>query len=291
MHRFLASCLLGALMTGISSIAWRPAAAQATPNLNKESRNRGSRTGDALPPPPAGKSTVLGGQIEEVNPVLDQLTLKVFGGHSVKILFDARTRVYLDGKRMSLLDLHAENHASVQTVLDGENIFAVSIHMLSQSPKGEYQGQVVSYNRDSGELTVSSVLSREPVRLRVPENTSVSRKGQAAFTSEASGTADLRPGALVAIDFQSDGKGHAVASHIDILATPGSAFVFSGRISLLNLAEGSLVLVNPQDNRSYEVFFDQAHLPAVKKLHEGDNVTVTASFTGTHYTVSSIRTY
>ena len=286
MHRFLASFLLGAFMTAVLSMAWLPAAAQATPNLNGD-----STAGSALPPPPPGKSTVLGGEIQEVNPVLDQLTLKVFGGNSVKILFDARTKVYLDGKKMSLLDLHPENHASVQTVLDGNNIFAVSIHMLSQSPKGECQGQVVSYNRGPGELTVSSVLSREPVRLRVPENTPVSRKGQAAFASEASGASALRAGALVAVDFHSDGNGHAVASHIDILATPGSAFVFSGRISRLNLANGTLVLVNAQDNRSYEVFFDSAHLPALKQLHEGDNVTVTASFTGARYMVSSIRTY
>lgn len=286
MHRFVASVLRGAFMTAVLSFVWLPAAAQPAPNANPD-----SRAGSALPPPPSGKSTVLGGEIQEVNPVLDQLTLKVSGGHAVKVLFDARTKIYLDGKRMSLLDLHPENHASVQTVLDGNNIFAISIHMLSASPKGEYQGQVVSYDRGSGELTVSSVLSREPVRLRVPENTPVSRKGQASFASAAAGASDLRAGSLVAVDFHSDGKGHAVASHIDILATPGSAFVFSGRISRLNLADGTLVLVGAQDNRSYEVFFDHAQLQAVKQLHEGDNVSVTASFTGNRYTVSSIRTY
>jgi len=44
-----------------------------------------------LPPIPTGKSTVIGGEIRSVDPVRDQVTLKVFGGNdTMKVLFDER---------------------------------------------------------------------------------------------------------------------------------------------------------------------------------------------------------
>ena len=67
----------------------------------------------------AGESTVMGGEIRSVDPVQDQFQLKVFGQRPMKILFDARTQVYRDGKKIPLRDLGSEEHASVQTVLDG----------------------------------------------------------------------------------------------------------------------------------------------------------------------------
>jgi hypothetical protein len=62
---------------------------------------------------PQGKSTVIGGTISNVDPIADRLNLKIFGGRSMKILFDERTQVYRDGVKTSLRDLHANDHASV----------------------------------------------------------------------------------------------------------------------------------------------------------------------------------
>ena len=62
-----------------------------------------------LPPIPPGKSTVIGGAIHDVDPVRDQFMLKVFGGKSMKILFDERTQVYRDGKKTPLRDLRAND--------------------------------------------------------------------------------------------------------------------------------------------------------------------------------------
>ncbi len=55
----------------------------------------------ALPAPPAGKPTVIGGIIRSVDPVRDQMSLRVFGGKPMKMLFDVRTQVFRDGKRVS----------------------------------------------------------------------------------------------------------------------------------------------------------------------------------------------
>ncbi len=104
---------------------------------------------DTLPPRPPGKSTVIGGAIQNIDPVRDQFTLKVFGGKPMKILFDERTQVYRDGKRTPLRDLRPDDHASVETVLDGTKVFALSVHVLSQLPEGERQGQVMDYNPGS----------------------------------------------------------------------------------------------------------------------------------------------
>jgi hypothetical protein len=53
------------------------------------SESAGSTTNlPSLQPAPKGKSTILGGEIRNVDPVRDQLTLRVFDQHQLKTLFD-----------------------------------------------------------------------------------------------------------------------------------------------------------------------------------------------------------
>ena len=124
-----------------------------------------------------GKSTVIGGAIQNVDPVRDQFTLKVFGGKPMKILFDERTQIYRDGKRAPLRDLRPDDHASVETVLDGTKVFALSVHVLSQLPEGDRQGQVMDYNSEARELTVSDIMGQGPLKLRVPIDTPILHVG------------------------------------------------------------------------------------------------------------------
>ncbi len=236
-----------------------------------------------LPSTPAGQSTVIGGAIRDVDPVRDQFTLKIFGARSMKILYDERTQLYRDGVKIPLRDLRADAHASVQTVLDGTNVFAVSIHILSQSPEGEVHGQVLNYNPATGILTVSDPLFREPVELLVPTETPVVGVGQAA-----AGPSDLHQGALVDIKFKPGNEGRGVSSQIEILAAPGSTFVFTGKVSFVDLHSGRLVLIDPRDDESYQVSFDPARFPASRELREGTNVTVTADFDGARYVARAI---
>jgi hypothetical protein len=242
----------------------------------------------ALPTAPRGNSTILGGQIQSVDPVRDELTLRVFGQRSMKILFDERTEVYLDGKRISLNDLHLDAHASVQTVLDGTNVFALSIHILSRLPEGEYQGRVLSYDPATSELTIEAALSHEPLRLFVPPSTSVVLQGQASLSSAPSGLSDLVKGSLVSVKFESGKEGHGVASQIAILATPGSTFLFSGNLSTVDMHSGSLVLVDPRDDHIYQIFFNSDHLVKSQNLHDGEHIRVTATFDGSRYVASAI---
>lgn len=244
-----------------------------------------------LPTVPAGTTTVIGGAIRSVDPVRDQITLKVFGGSQMKILYDARTQYYRDGVKTPLTKLHSENHASVETVLDGTKVFAISIHTLSRSPEGESQGQVLSYNPTTRELTIGSVLSREPIQLNVPEGTPIVRTGQAAAASASatSTTSDLVKGTLVSVQFRPGNKGHGIASQIAILAVPGTTFVFSGNVSFLDLHARRMVLLDPRDNQSYTISFDPAQFPVSQKMHVGDHLTVKATYDGVRYVASAIK--
>jgi hypothetical protein len=242
----------------------------------------------SLPPVPKGKSTILGGEIRNVDPVRDQLTLRVFGQHPIKVLFDERTQVYMDGKQISLLKLGPAGHASVQTVLDGVNVYALSIHMLSQMPQGEYQGHVLAFDPGTRELTLSGAVSRQPFKVLVPASTPVIRRGQEQFTAQPSGESDLVKGALLSVEFESGKPGQGVASQIAVLATPGSSFIFTGNISALDMHAGSFILTDPKDDRIYQVFFDASQVPASKTLHEGDHVRVIANFDSGRYVASSL---
>lgn len=257
----------------------------------------------SLPPMPRGKSTVIGGSIRGVDRVRDQLTLDVFGGRKLKVLFDERTQIYRDGVKSSLRDLRAGDHVSVETVLDGTTVFARSVRMLSVLPEGECQGQVMSYDpsdrlpgdRFPGdhELTVRDALSRQPVKFRIPAGTAVVRQGQAVSPVADLGHVDLGPadlvtGTLISVKFRSDAKGHGVASQVVILATPGTAFVFVGNVASLDVHSGLLVVVDPRDDKRYDVFFDAARFPVSRDLHEGADVTVTADFDGARYVASAI---
>ncbi len=242
----------------------------------------------ALPSAPQGMSTILGGSIMSIDHVRDELTLKVFGQRPTKILFDERTQVFRDGKKISLRDLTSADHASVQTMLDGTNVFAISIHILSRSPAGEIQGNVLNYNPETRILTVGAVQLRDPVKLLLPANTRVFREGQSQFSSASSGVSDLVNGALISVTFESDKDGRGVASQIAILAIPGSAFVFSGNLSSLDMHTGLLVLVDPRDDKSYQISFDPVRLQATQNLREGVHIRVVATYDGTHYIASAL---
>jgi hypothetical protein len=126
------------------------------------------------------------------------------------------------------------------------------------------------------------------MKLLVPANTPVVHKGHDSSPSVPSGESDLVKGSLISIEFTSGKKGGGVASQIAILATPGSAFVFSGSLSSLDMHTGQLVLVDPRDNQSYQIHFNPTQLPASRNLHEGDNVRVTAKYDGTRYVASAL---
>jgi hypothetical protein len=241
-----------------------------------------------VPPLPPGKSTILGGQIREIDPVRDRFVLHVYGEKPMKILFDARTQLFLDGNKVPLHDLKAADHASVQTMLDGDKIFAVSVHILSQSPRGAFEGRVLDYDQGSGVLTLENPGSQQPFQVRVTSDTTVKREGQSGFTAGNGGQADLVPGALISLSFESDSRGRGAAREITVLATPGASFVFSGVVTALNVASGYMMVTDSRDQRGYQIHFNPQD-PVVLRLHMGDHVRVTADYDGNRYAATRIE--
>lgn len=283
--------VLAALMLGSLALAVQAAKSQQEQFSQTNSASVGAGPNGNLPVLPAapqGKSTILGGKIERVDPVRDQFLLDIYGQRPMKILYDERTQVFRDGVKVPLRRLGPEGRASVQTVLDGTNVFAISIHVLTHSAEGDCQGRVVSYDPGANILAIASDISPEPVRLRVAAETSIARIGEPEFTATRSGLPDLVPGTLVEATFASAADGRDVATRITVLAVPGAGFVFYGNITFLDLNTGMLTLVDPRDERSYEIHFNPSRLPVSGSLHPGESVSVAANYNGTQYTANNI---
>jgi len=274
----------------LSNVASQSTAPSAATNSGAATPSTASAAVSSLPPSPKGKSTVIGGEITKVDPVRDQFMLKVFGakGKPIKILYDERTQVFENGKRVRLLDLHPVDHASIETTLDGTTIFALRIHTLSQLPEGETQGRVINFNPQNGELTLNTALSKEAITLRIPSDIGVSTVGQHANAGRPGNLSDITRGSLLDVKFTSGKSGHGVATHIDILATPGSAFIFDGNLAFLDAHAGRLTVVDPSDDQSYQITYDPAHFHVSNDLHAGSRVRVATTFDGSKYVASEI---
>lgn len=235
-----------------------------------------------LLPKATGKTTLVGGTIRKLDNVRDQVTIRVFGGRDVVVLFDDRTRFYRDGLAASSRDLQTGVRVYVDTAMAGSDIFARNVRILTQSANGESNGQVQSYDASSGELEVRDVLAANPEKFRMAPNAIILRDGH------TSSKAELRPGTLVSLKFSPSTDGPGVVREISILAEPGGQFVFAGRVSHLDLHIGLLVVVDPRDSKSYDIHFNPAMPGLEESLREGVDVTVSTSFDGTNYTANSI---
>lgn len=235
-----------------------------------------------LLPQPRGKTTLLGGTVRNLDYVRDKVTVRVFGGRDVVVLFDDRTHFYRDGVAASARELQSGARVYVDTSMAGSDIFARNIRILSQAANGESNGQIESYDPKSGELLVRDVLAAEPTKFHLEPNASVLRDGHPATN------ADLHPGTLVSLKFGPSANGPGVVREITILAEPGGQFVFAGRVTHLDVHSGLLVVADPRDSKSYDIHFDPAMGGIEDRLQEGVDVTVTTSFDGANYVAKSI---
>src|SRR4029077_15196003 len=177
MGRFLSVLFLSGLAYAqLASSAPHDAAIQ--PTSSAVSPNNANDTASLLPdlpPLPKGPASVLGGTVRNLDRVRDRIVLHVFGGRDMVLLFDGRTHVYRDGQTASIGALTSGEHVSIDTVLDGKDVFARNIRILTQSPHGQSSGQVLNYDPGRQELSLRDALSPEPIKLRLAGNTVVLR--------------------------------------------------------------------------------------------------------------------
>jgi hypothetical protein len=234
-----------------------------------------------MPHVPAAKATLIGGTLERLDRVRDQLTVRVFGGGRMKVLFDPRSRVYRGSSDASIADLKVGERVYLDTILDGDTIFARSIRLKANQAVGESQGLVLKYRSDRNELSIRDSISPTPLRVRVTSSTKF-LQGDTAVSAGA-----LQEGSLVAVKFGSEGNGHEVAREISILALPGTRYTFAGQVAHIDLRSGLLVINSSTDHKTYEVYLDPSR-PPDDNLHAGSVVTVVANFEGSRYVARSV---
>jgi hypothetical protein len=237
-----------------------------------------------LPPLPSGKATLIGGVAEKVDHVRDLLVLDIFGGGKLKVLFDERTRVFDGTKTVPVDELKNGERVYVDTVLDGTNIFARNIRMSGGVPSAGTEGQIVSFNASTGDFVFRDTLAAEPVKMKLAPGARILHDGQTVSRSE------LRDGTLVKVVFQPSKEGRATVEQVSILAVPGTAFAFVGRLEYLDLHRGFMTLVDPRDNASYDVYLGSIVPAATHNLKEGMMISIEAAFDGRRYEAQTLTT-
>jgi hypothetical protein len=227
--------------------------------------------------------TLIGGTVAKLDPVRDRMALRPFGGGHMEIAFDMRTKVYRDGAPAGMRDLHPGHRVYVDTMLNGDQVFAKTIRIDTRTSTGDARGQVVSYNSNSGILTVKERVSPQPFKLHVTPQTAITIDHHPASLTE------VQPGAIVIISFAPGANGVDEAHRIDVLANPGQSFIFVGKITFVDLHASRIAIANQSDNETYDLGIDSVLPSQTRGLREGAQATVRAVFDGKQYQARQIE--
>jgi hypothetical protein len=236
-----------------------------------------------LPPLPNDKATLVGGTIAKLDAVRDNMSLRAFGGKNLDIGFDIRTKIYRDGVPARLSDIRKGDRAYVDTILNGNRMFAKSIRISSKQTGGDARGQVISYDAERKLLTIQEQISPDPVKFSLSADTVVTSN------QRPSTLAELRPGSLVDITFVPGSQKLGEVRRINVLAAPGATFTFAGKVTFLDLRSKKIAIANRSDNETYEISLEPVAGNTLRGLREGVEATVTAAFDGKGYQAKSIE--
>ena len=156
------------------------------------------------------------------------------------------------------------------------------MHVESGSRSADASGQIVSFNRKTGDMVVQDQLAGSTVKFRVDPQTTI-KQGDARTTAGA-----LRPGSLISVKFSPRSRSTGTAEEVSIIAAPGTSFTYFGRVTHLDLRSGLLAIENQADGKVYDVHFDSStRIP--QNLTVGSQVTAVAMFRGNDYVAQSIE--
>lgn len=235
-------------------------------------------------PVPRTTTTLVGGTISGVDRLRNRMTVAVFGGGHWTVNFDERTHIFHNGAETTQLALKKGERVYVDTQLDNNrhDIFARNIRVGIAALPADADGQITDIDTKHNELTLRDSINSVPVRFAVDQDTRISN-GQ---TPEA--FKDIKPGALVHVRFAAESPNRGLAREINILAMPGAAFTFAGKITYLDLSRGLLALQNSSDDRNYEIHFEPSRTEAARRLGVGTEVRIVATFEGSRYSAQSV---
>jgi hypothetical protein len=285
LYKFLAISVLATLSYGQQGPAKQTDTNRPAQKSNPEAEREraGTDTLLDLPPLPENRVTLIGGTVSKLDPVRDRMAIRAFGGSQMEIAFDMRTKIYRDGAVAGMRDLRPGNRVYVDTMLNGDQVFAKTIRIETKAGQGDARGQVVGYNPNRGVLTIREHVSPQPFKLHVTPQTVVTINDRPASVTE------IQPGALVVINFGPGGSGVDEAHRIKVLANPGQSFTFTGKVTFVDLRSRRIAITNQSDNETYDLGIDSVLRSQLRGLREGSQATVTAVFDGKHYEARRIE--
>ncbi|HLJ29572.1 MAG TPA: DUF5666 domain-containing protein [Candidatus Angelobacter sp.] len=236
------------------------------------------------PPPPEGMTSLVGGTIRSVDHIRNKMTIAVFAGNRWKIAFDERTHIFLNGAETTQLAIKKGERVYVDTMLDHQKheVFARNIRLGLPIPSADADGQIADLDESRGAVTLRDQINSAPIRFSIDSTTRI------VYGTNPASLHDLKPGSLIHVRFSPQQSNRGVAREITVLATPGSAFTYVGKITYLDIHRGLLALQNDLDQKNYEIRFDPSHTQARGDLAVGSEVRVVAVFEGSRYTAQSI---
>ena len=232
-----------------------------------------------LPPLPPAQVTLIGGTVTALNEVMNQMAFLPFGTKKeMRVHFDTRTRFFRDGAPISEREIKQGQRVYLDTMLNGDRVFAKTFWIRSAVDEGSSHGQIVSVDSAHNALTVRDELSDQAIKLQLSPS-AVVRRGTQQVTLN-----DLTPGALVGVTF----GGQREVREIDLLATPGSVFTFAGQVTFLDLSRKLIAIANRSDGKNYDISMEAIAPNVLRQLREGVNVNVSAVFDGTQYAARTV---
>jgi hypothetical protein len=200
----------------------------------------------------------------------------------MQMAFDTRTRFYRDGKPSTQRDMKRGERVYADTMLNNGKVFAKTIWIETTAPTGDARGQVLEYDPQTSTMTLRDELSSQPVKFHVDPKVVVRQETQTRSLS------DLRPGSLVSLIFDAQGRRGSVRE-VTLLAQPGTAFSFFGKITYMDLSRRLIAIANDMDNKTYDIYLEALPNSVLRDVRQGSEVGVSAVFDGRHYVARSIE--
>src|SRR3954462_3951779 len=239
----------------------------------------------SVPPMPKGKTTLVGGQVRNIDQIRNRMDVDSYGGGHMRVNFDERTHFFRDGVETTQLAVRKGDRIYVDTMLDNTRVLARNVRVNTGGVAASASGQITRFDPKSGTLTLRDQIAARPVTFNIDQNTAlIADKNSGVSTVTRN---DLRPGSIIAVNFAPSGN-RGIAKQVTVLALPGSVFTFVGRVTNLDM-RGALAVDNQSDQRNYDIRFDPAQVHPSRSLVVGSQVTVKAQFNGQSYDAQSIE--